>query len=60
MLSQKSLLVNSLWKYNTLVKIWDAPGLQDGTDDKDRYLQEISPARTIVVIVILPLRILCV
>ena len=26
----------------TLVKIWDTPGLQDGTDDEDRYLQEMK------------------
>ena len=25
-----------------LVKIWDTPGLQDGTDDEDRYLQEMK------------------
>ena len=26
----------------TLVKIWDTPGLQDGTNDEDRYLQEMK------------------
>ena len=26
----------------TLVKIWDTPGLQDGTDEEDRYLQEMK------------------
>ena len=26
----------------TLVKIWDTPGLQDGTNDEDQYLQEMK------------------
>ena len=26
----------------TVVKIWDTPGLQDGTDEEDRYLQEMK------------------
>ena len=26
----------------TLVKIWETPGLQDGTDDEDQYLQEMK------------------
>ena len=26
----------------TLVKIWDTPGLQDGTNEEDRYLQEMK------------------
>ena len=26
----------------TLVKIWDTPGLQDGTDEEDRYLKEMK------------------
>ena len=25
-----------------LVKIWDTPGLQDGTDDEDQYLQQMK------------------